>query len=48
MLFEILKTRFCIEKAKPFPAATAVPESSYKFFGHEKEERTSKGNLHLG
>ena len=48
MLFEILKIRLCIEKAKPFPAATAAPESSSKFFGHDKEERMSKGNLHLG
>jgi hypothetical protein len=48
MLFEILKTRFNIEKAKRFSAATAVPESSSNFFGHDKEERMSKGNLHLG
>jgi hypothetical protein len=49
VFIEILETRFCIEKAKSFSAATAVPDSSSsKLFGHEKEERTSKGNLHLG
>jgi hypothetical protein len=48
VFIEILETRFCIEKAKRFSGATAVPESSSKIFGHEKEERTSKGNLHLG
>jgi hypothetical protein len=48
MLFEIRKTCLFIEKAKRFSAATAVPESSSNFFGHDKEERMSKGNLHLG
>jgi len=47
VFIEILKTRFCIEKAKSFSTATAVPESSSKFFGYDKEKRMSKGNLHL-